>query len=187
MRAVSDEFMAVMTMLGVAFRVEASAHRISLYADQLSDLSIEQLKVAASRAVQECKFFPTVAELRRFVFGAVEDRALVAWAGLMQASSRVGAYRSVRVEDGAAAMALSVVFGSWPEFCAAEDGPSLAMARQEFLAAYRQFSLSGMTAPRVLMGWSSGDPAVVLASGIVDHGMALHAGVSRAMELQEGQ
>lgn len=184
----SEEFLSVMTMLGVAFRVEANEPRIKLYADQLSDLSLDQLKVAAVTAVRECKFFPTVSELRRFAFGSIEDRALVAWSGLMQAASRVGAYRTVEIDDGVAALALAHVFGSWPEFCQAEDSPALAQLRQEFLATYRRFAPSTPRVPVLLKGWAAGEPVrLSLSEGAMDHERALIQGRGRAMELTEGK
>ena len=57
---------------------------------------------------------------------------------LGRAVEAFGAYQSIELEDGAAAEALLAVFGSWPSFCEMEEGPALALKRQEFMAAYRQ-------------------------------------------------
>lgn len=149
--AVTQEFASLMGMLAEAYGQTITSSRIRIYAASLFDVPIETVKVAASQAIRECKFFPSPAELRGFVAPSREDRAMVAWVAFGQAASSVGAYASVEVEDGAAAHALEQVFGSWANFCAMEDGPALAHRRQEFLAAYRVAATEPQS-PRRLTG-----------------------------------
>lgn len=111
---------------------------VRMYCSGLADVPIEAIKHAMSRAVRECNFFPTIAQLRGFIEPPVDDAALLAWSGLNKAARLVGAYQSLDVEDIAAASALKAVFGSWAAFCALDDGPALGGKRNEFLAAYRE-------------------------------------------------
>lgn len=161
MSGVAPEFAGVMLYLGTAYRQQLTAERIAIYADALGDLDIETLMRAAKIAVKECQFFPTPAELRKHAVGGLDDRALVAWSALGRAASRVGGYQSVEIDDPCAADALVLVFGSWPEFCQTEDGPELAMKRQEFMAAYRRAVREAPAGHRVLPGLTDGDPQPV--------------------------
>jgi hypothetical protein len=111
---------------------------IRVYARVLDDMPLADVRRACGRALSTGgEFFPAAPQLRRALEASPDDAALLAWTTLTQAASGAGAYMSITVEDAAAADALVQVFGSWPAFCAAEDGPALAMRRQEFLAAYR--------------------------------------------------
>lgn len=59
----NKEFAEIMTRLTIAFNVQASAARTSIYWEELQNYSIERLKKAASEAIQSCRMFPSVAEL----------------------------------------------------------------------------------------------------------------------------
>lgn len=118
--------------------VKLTPEGIKIYASALNDLSLAEVRNGFSQAVRECKFWPTVAEIRAYVTPSADDAALVAWSGLQQAAREVGSYGSLDVEDGCAATALLTVFNSWPQFCQTEEGPELGAKKAEFLAAYRQ-------------------------------------------------
>jgi len=138
MSDVADWFAALMVSLAEAypnFRLREGTVRV--YADGLQDIAPEAVDKAMRRAVRECAFFPTVAELRRFVEPTTDDAALMAWSGFQRAAEIVGAYASVNVDDGAAAVALMNVFGGWTQYCELE-GQAVGARRQEFVAAYRE-------------------------------------------------
>ena len=150
---VSPAFAELMVKLASAYpSVRLTEIGIRVYARALDDLTLEQVRGACSRAVKECAFWPAVAELRKHIVASGEDAALLAWTALQQAAADAGAYASVELQDGASAEALVAVFGSWPQFCAEEEGPGLATKRQEFLAAYRQ-ERRLRKAPRRLAGF----------------------------------
>lgn len=166
--ATRDEILASLTVLGQALEKRLPAERQMLYVEALSDLSFDELQAATTIAVRELgPFFPAPSEIRKLVRGTVEDRALTAWAALGTAASQVGGYRDIEIEDGCAAEALALVFGSWPEFCATEDGPTLSQKRQEFLAAYRRVSQRGGAAGRALKGLAGGTGRL-LSSGRIE-------------------
>lgn len=150
---VTREFAALMVLLAEAYpRVELREGTIRLYAQQLADLSLAEVRRAMDAAIRESDWFPTVAALRRQARPTGDDAALLAWTALCQAVEAVGAASSVEVEDGHAASALVAVFGSWPAFCAVPEGPELAIGRQAFLAAYRAARRSGPASPARLAG-----------------------------------
>lgn len=55
-----------MTKLGAAFRQEVSMETQAMYLQALADLPQNRLEAAFQQAVRECRFFPTVAEIRAF-------------------------------------------------------------------------------------------------------------------------
>lgn len=133
-------FAEMCVVLAEALGAKISEQRIRIYANLLGDVPLHELQQAFRRAANEraSGFFPSPGELRKYISGNEDDAGLLAWAGLWRMASEVGAYSSVRIEDGAAAAALETVFSSWPSFCEqAIEGPAMHVKRQEFLAAYR--------------------------------------------------
>jgi len=135
---VLPEFAAAMVRLASAYQnARLTDIGIRVYARALNDCSLAAVLSACGRAVQECRYFPTVAELRAFITPSTDDAALIAWSALGRAASRVGAYQSLVFEDHAAAYALMSVFGSWPAYCDLESGV-IGSRKAEFMAAYRE-------------------------------------------------
>lgn len=134
---VTESFAEFMCRLAEAWGINLSEGRIRVYAAGLSDIPLDRIKSVCSKLVRDSQFFPTVAAIRAGIEATPEDAGVLAWAALRKAAADVGAWTTVTIQDGAAAAALDAVFGSWPEFCALEDGPALHTRRQEFLAAYR--------------------------------------------------
>lgn len=149
---VDFEFGKLLGALAESAGAKITEIQIRSYAEALSDVPFDALKMACWKARRECNFFPKIAEILKQLGPAPDDLALLAWTGLSAAVSTVGSYASVDVEDPAAAEALLVVFGSWPEFCELPDGPALALKRQEFMAAYRQARRRNLRGARRLLG-----------------------------------
>lgn len=135
--SVTAGFAGLMVQLAGAWSVRLDEVRIRVYARALHDVTLDELRRVCGQAIRECRYFPSVAELRAFVVPSGEDAGLLAWTALGRAAAEAGAYACVIFEDGAIAEALETVFGSWGGFCAQEEGPALGARRQEFLAAYR--------------------------------------------------
>ena len=133
---VTEAFSELMLQFAEGPGVRLSEQRIRLYAHALGDVPLDVVRSRGGRVLQRERRFPFIADLRGET--GEDDAALVAWAALNRAASRVGGWASLEVEDEAAAVALLNVFGSWPAFCEMEDGPALAQRRQEFLACYRR-------------------------------------------------
>jgi hypothetical protein len=137
--AATPEFAQLMVTLAEARASKVTELQIRIYAKMLSDVPLDLLRVAFHRAANEISnsFFPSIGQIRRFIGPTEDDAALLAWSALSIAVEEAGSYMSVEVDDACAAVAIKSVFGGWPAFCATDDGPALALKRQEFLAAYR--------------------------------------------------
>lgn len=134
----SEGFGELMKNLAAAYpSFRANERQMRVYAQALQDLTQEQIKFAMARAVTESRFFPSVSELRSYVGPSIEERAVLAWGALREATESVGSYASLDCEDPCVAIALQQAAGSWPGFCALEEGPQLHTVRQTFIAAYR--------------------------------------------------
>lgn len=137
--AVNVDFAEVLHRLSAAYGGNRlTEDRVRIYAAALGDVSITEVRRACSRAIRECKFMPSVADLRMYVSTPMDDAALIAWTALCQAVESAGPWVSIVVEDACAAGALASVFGGWPQFTSqADDGPALTLRRAEFMAMYR--------------------------------------------------
>jgi hypothetical protein len=148
---VPDWFGRVIGVLAEGWSKRLTETQVRLYWQGLKDLTPEQIKAGSSRALKESDFFPSVAFIRRCTEGSAEDAVVLAWAKARRSAADVGAYATVMFEDGAIGTAIEAAFGSWAEFCGAEEGPELYVRRQEFLAAYRA-ARARPPAPRTLRG-----------------------------------
>lgn len=57
-------FARLIARLVTAFNLEASHERTQVYFEALGDLTLEQITLGVDHAIAECKFYPTIAELR---------------------------------------------------------------------------------------------------------------------------
>lgn len=136
--AVTPDFAAFMISLAEAYGTRLSTERIRMYAAALDGVSLEDVPAAAGAVIRTSRYFPTVAEILQQVGPSPDDAAIIAWTALGRAAEEVGKYSSVEIEDGAAAEALEMVYGSWAQFCeTVDDGPGTALNRAAFLACYR--------------------------------------------------
>ena len=145
---VDPKFAELMVTLAEAYpSVKLREGTVTMYAAELGDLPLAVVDRAMRQAVRESEWFPTIATIRRYANGSADDRALLAWNALGKAATAFGSWASLEIEDSLAATALRSTFGSWPAFCEMEDGPALALKRQEFLAAYRAAARASHTVP----------------------------------------
>lgn len=145
---VSDWFAVLFAHLSEAFpTVRPREGTVRVYAAAMKDLTREQITVAMNRAAQEREFWPSIANIRAYATPTADDAGLIAWNGFERAAASIGGYASLIVDDRAAAVALLMTFGSWPQFCQTETGPVLSLKRQEFLAHYRAARLTVGTNP----------------------------------------
>lgn len=141
----SDERKAVLgriAALAAAMRAEIDEAVLLGFELGLSDLSASDVIHGVGRAIRECRYLPSVYELRQLC-GVVpmESRALIAWSEAVQAVKSVGSYRSVEFADGVTAACVRHL-GGWVEFC---DLAGEERIRREFLTAYERLSKSGVT------------------------------------------
>jgi len=154
---VTAEFVDVLTRLASAFPTTGKLSELTFrtYAKGLAAYSVEEIRTACARALEDGtlrNFFPSLPEMLGLLRPAADDQAMLAWAALRNAAAIVGAYASIEIEDEAAAVAVELVFGSWPDYCAQEDGPAMHGLRQEFMAVYREVNRRRTGAARRLPG-----------------------------------
>lgn len=157
-----------------------TADMIRAYAAALSrdGLTLDRVAALLNAATVEYGRFPSIGDLFRLLAPTGDDAALLAWTALGRAAEAVGAYATVTVEDGCAAEALERVFGSWSEFCETDDGPGLALRRQEFLAAFRDARRRGARGPKMMVGLCGPAP-----SGMVGRIWSARITVAGAIEM----
>lgn len=94
------EFVLLIEALAAAFRAETTQAFLEGYWLGLEDLELKAVKHAVVSAMRQCKFLPSMAELRELAGMMVSaDRALVAWAAFRKALNRHGYYDTVRFDD----------------------------------------------------------------------------------------
>jgi|LakMenEpi03Aug12_release.lakeMendotaPanAssembly.Ray.scaffolds.fasta_scaffold88732_4 hypothetical protein len=87
-------------MLGEVFARDLTDNLLLGYFFALKDLSIEQIRKAIFRALQESKSFPTPASLIELSgYATLPRRAMIAWGDALKAVSRHGCYRNVDFAD----------------------------------------------------------------------------------------
>ena len=168
-----DEESAARVLLSVAamaaaFGKEASEMMIHGYRLGLRDLPAQDIQIAVDRAMRECKFMPSVFELRQLA-GTMpaESRATLAWASVRDAIGRVGGYASVDFDD-AIVNATVRELGGWVKLCDTSAEELDRFIRPRFERTYCvlfQWGVSGESgAP--LIGMCDGDNS---AKGLLNH------------------
>lgn len=93
-------FVELMTILAASFRQEVGQATLEGYSIGLGDTPIDAIELAVKRAIRECKFFPSVSELRELA-GEMrpEVRAVKAWDAFCLGTIHHGYYASVDFDD----------------------------------------------------------------------------------------
>jgi hypothetical protein len=136
-KRVEKWFASLVMATAEALGAKITEDRVRVLAYDLRDYGHAAIVTAFETHRRESKWFPTPSEIIQRIEASPEDRALIAWSALERAAESVGSYRSIELDDPAAADALVSVFGSWAAWCAAERGPEMHAKRQQFFAAYR--------------------------------------------------
>ncbi len=110
----------------------------------LEDLPLAKIKHAATRAMRECRFMPTVAELRELTGElSPEARAVLAWSDLASAVETQGAYRSVDFSDSVINATVRSL-GGWVYVCELGGDEFEKWLRQRFLQTYKAMDAAGV-------------------------------------------
>lgn len=112
---------------------EFDKHKIKIWQDLLSDLTDNKYMEAINRCARECKFFPSIAEIREKA-GGNQDRALLAWLKAEKAAYAHGMYQSVKFPN---AIIHSVIqaMGGWEAFNQITES-ELTWKKREFIELY---------------------------------------------------
>lgn len=154
--------------LGAAFGKEVSNPMLTGFRLGLNDLAVPDILLAVDRALRECKFMPSVYELRQLA-GTMptESRAVLAWGCVRDSIGRVGGYASVDFDDPIVNAAIREL-GGWVKLCDTPAEELDRFIRPRFERTYCvlfQWGVSGESgAP--LIGMCDGDNA---AKGLLNH------------------
>jgi hypothetical protein len=137
----------LLNALFAAFRVEASEPIVMAYTMGLRDLAIEEIEAGVSRAFQESRMMPSIAEVSIFAgHGVVNSEALAtqAWSAILDAMRRYGTYASV--DFGPRINHCVRLMGGWQALGQRESADIEKWARIEFgkiWAATEQVEIAG--------------------------------------------
>lgn len=139
----TTEFRLTLSALAATFRVEADVALFTGYWMGCEDLELGAFKRACGAAIRQCKFMPTVAELRELA-GVPKSGDIAEQAADVadQARAFVGAYRSPRFQD-AIINAVIRSMGGWTAFCDTPDEQWIAFDRKKFVEHYKRIVNTG--------------------------------------------
>lgn len=130
-------------VLAEAFRQKTTPVTITAYELGLSSIPIDTIKRAVAVAVRDCRFMPSVQELRGLcgvAIGGIDDRdkPLLAWQAVRDAVRRVGGYASPEFEDKTIHAVIREL-GGWVDLCntSTED---MQWVEKRFMASYATMS-----------------------------------------------
>lgn len=130
-----EQFGTLIQAMAATFRRECDEPMVLGYWLGLSDLPINLIAQAVGRAIRECKFCPSVFELRELA-GCVtkRTRAVLAW---QTAVASLDYYRTVDFEDRRINAVIHAL-GGWCGFCEQSDNPAEfdKWTQQRFLELY---------------------------------------------------
>lgn len=108
---------------------------VKTYAELLADLSYDECKRAVLSAIAECKFMPTIAEIRSRVAETQgpQQSGDEAWGDVMQAVARFGIYRTPIFSDACTEAAVATI--GWRTICNTPEDQS-ATLRAQFRRVY---------------------------------------------------
>lgn len=146
-----ERCLGLIAAMAATFGKEADEAMLMGFELGLSDMPPDDVERAVSRAIRECKFLPTVRELRELAGEMpVESRAVIAWGEVRRAISREGGYRTVSFSDGACNAAIRQM-GGWARLCQYTTDEIDKVVGPQFkksYAALTQFGYSGeLSAP----------------------------------------
>lgn len=130
-------FAELIFAVGEIYGEVLSEMRVELYLSALRDLALPDVRAALDAHVRTQKFFPRPAEIREAVTGSSEDRAELAWVGLVKMVRHRGWTNPPKFdewEDQAMRRAAMEMYGSWQALC-----ENLPASGPEFLGMAKQF------------------------------------------------
>lgn len=134
-------FASTLAVLASTFRQQMEPQAIDGYWLALEDLTEDEFRAVAKRALRESKFMPTPAELLAFAGKAgpkvASARAAEAWEAVRRAMDQHDYTTSV--DFGPLVNAVVANLGGWQELCA-KSIPDLVWVRKDFDRVYEAFS-----------------------------------------------
>lgn len=141
----SARFVELLQAAAATFRVQTDEALFLGYEMALSDVPLADIEVGIRRAMRECQFMPSGAELRNLCgVQSVESRALLAWECVTRSVRSAGAYQSVSF-DCPIITATIRLLGGWVALCDTPEGDEFdKWKRKEFERVYAELWRSGV-------------------------------------------
>jgi len=113
------KFSTIFSALCEFFDKEPSKVFIQMYYKLLQDLTDEQMESAITEVLKIRKYtkMPLPAEIREYVFGNIESRAILAIDQVSAAIEKVGSYSTIVFPDNVINHVVSGFPGGWPKLC----------------------------------------------------------------------
>lgn len=134
---------AICTMFEV-FGKKPTKIMMNGYFMALKKLTIEQVEVAVTIAMERCKFFPKPVELIEFITGGkdqLESRAIIEAGRVLESIKRVGAYKSICFDDPVTQAAISQGFGGWIKLCQDLTVDQEGWFTKDFAKIYKAYAM----------------------------------------------
>lgn len=157
-------FTEILDFLAEGLGTDMTAVKYKFYFAALSDLNLEDIKLAANQIARTATFFPKPVDFRNALAGDTDTKAVIAWEKVIRAKSSVGSYGSVKFDDPIIHSVVSMM-GGWVAVCRMEEFDSEKWQRIEFEKSYKALSKTNMQHPEHLLGSNDIDNK---ANGYVD-------------------
>lgn len=144
-------FTEMLDFLAEGLGTDMTAVKYRFYFAALSDLSLDDIKMAANQIARTATFFPKPVDFRDAIAGDVDTKAVQAWEKVMRGKSSVGSYGSVEFDDPVIHSVISMM-GGWVSVCRMEEFDSEKWQRIEFEKSYKALSKTNMKHPEYLLG-----------------------------------
>ena len=131
-------FVAMMNAVGELYSKNISGPLLEIYWRSLSQFEYSEVEQAVQKYINHAdngQFIPKPADIVKMISGSGEDRALAAWAKVLQAIQRVGVYGSVVFDDAVIHVAITEM-GGWVRLCSSKQS-ELGFFEREFLKIYQ--------------------------------------------------
>jgi hypothetical protein len=140
-----DGFRLAIACMAATFRQEATEALYLGYWYGLEDLTLDAVRRAVTRALRECKWLPSVAELRELAGVAnPADRCVVAWEKVRRAVLSHGYYTSVDFDDPLTNATIRNM-GGWPAFSVRCEEDDEQWVRKDFERIYTSLARGGIS------------------------------------------
>lgn len=138
------KFTELVTALAAAFGRETEKATFVAYKIGLEDLPIAAINHAIGRALRECKFMPSPAELRELAgVQKPKERAVLAWEALDAAVASYGYYHSVDFDDKLINATVRNL-GGWERICDLPEEEYQKWFRKDFERVYASLAAGGI-------------------------------------------
>lgn len=113
---------------------------VLVYAERLQDMDLPTLETVVNQCIEECKFLPTIAEIRERLHalsgGLTADTAAEAWGSVQKAIVGVGRAETPRFRDPLVARVVGMM--GWRNLCDSES--PAGVDRAQFMRMYSEIA-----------------------------------------------